>query len=1765
MPPPKTTPKKKLKKRARSSATTRQTGGTGFDFEDRTAAWLMIRLLMGEELPGVGTGGHTIQSQTGALKWRIDDLLVTAGSDPDVRHIALSCKGNVQVSANGMPADFVKSAWEQWRATDSPMQRKTDVLALVTQGHHKTFTPRWSDILTWCRSSGQELAIARIGDLATHTKIFESVKAPEGNIVATDEETVELIRHLEVLPLDFQLEPSSCREDAIGKCRMLLRSGDREEAERVWDDLVEMARNTRVGAGTLALDVVWGKLRTAYDLKSRPNYEGSWHALDALTDDYRAQIETTLPFGITIDRRNDRARIAESVQKQTISVVFGASGSGKSALVKATLDELLANYRQVWLEPEHAEKANSEFHQPALGLGHPLIEILRASATPNNVLVIDSAEKLRTEALPGIKLLIERLVPAAASASEWPWRVVIVSQTEGWRDRLHSNICRPVQRPVGVEAVRPDDVKTVLRAREDLRWLVTRDDVVAALTNLKALGWAIQASTAFQEGTAELTSPAAIADRIWRNWTDGKARNQSLLIRLAQRDAEFERSFRLSEFSPEDLATFDSRPVQLPLRKNSYNRIEFEHDLAADWARFQCLKEVSDDVHQWASLASNPLWGGALRLFGQLLLREYSSSGNDWDHAFSALEEIGEKLAADVLLDALCLDPLASQFLDERTELLFANDGKLLKRLLRRFLHIATVPSVPEQARSLDPALALHLEAKYRTPIYGLWPSIAGFLHVHIERVADYVAPTVAEVCEVWLTTTPVELGDGIQMPWRKEFAEIALATARALQVNLGQRVVYLGDGESQIYSAAFAGAQDLPDQVATWALEMAQRLPQSEDVSRKVADAKANAAAEHAERMRTDHEFRARQQGLAQRRASGPMVFPAARKLPPWPMGPENSVERDFQVVVLHTTAMAPLMHRRPEQAAEIVLAALIEGNPTEDYSETMRFEKLGLEHDGADSYPTAFWKSPFFRFLHIKPDVALTSLLRLVNFASERWVDECERGGNRKAPRAILTFLDGSMKSYVGGPRVFEWAHTNSTLNGQLYCALNALERWLTLEIDRRADVKPYLERILSEGSSLAFVGLLVNIAKYHPELLRDTLLPLLSSADVYRLDEHCMKHAGFKFHAFSWSNAGEVIFNIARDWANAPYRQRSLVQVVSELIPAEKAIGSFLKARMADWNKPDERKEAIEHDILCAQLDEENYHLQRDPATGEETFRFDLPEAVKKAVTDFEMDNVPALQRLMLANQCEQVLSGQAELADTAMPILAQILCDAGAEDDLYDEGRAALNKQAVAATLVANAKKWLEANPEVEQAAKIELRAAANSISGSIDELRRPRFTTSDQRLQFTAYGVFHLWLRSGNEASEWERAVLRTLTSGDDRAVRALGSLAHRHRTELGPRWWRLLELAVLWSALSMFGPRSGDPADIGLRWQRWVEWLRSREVSSVLRDPTSVDLLSVWQRLRRLERGRWRRMSEHVPNGLMHIPDKPTSYGLDTGFLNSFLAWLLADDSRPKGHELEISRQILVRLWSYEVAYWSDKPDERGEFRVPYEFGYNVARKLAYFAAQAPTDQASEIWRGVLGLGPSAHYLVEHFLNSWFLQLHHGCDPAGFCSQWRDMVRFGLDAKWNKDGNWFDEQKILHKLLGFGSEPFLVKLPDATMTIFGMRDLYHDWAQANLQRDERNVAAFSHFLASGLGAGLRIDGLKWLATSFKGATREHYWRDRGDTADALVNLLDTMLREDASVIRDQVVRESLLAVTALLVAKQVPKALALQERIKNLR
>ena len=72
----------------------------------------------------------------------------------------------------------------------------------------------------------------------------------------------------------------------------------------------------------------------------------------------------------------------------------------------------------------------------------------------------------------------------------------------------------------------------------------------------------------------------------------------------------------------------------------------------------------------------------------------------------------------------------------------------------------------------------------------------------------------------------------------------------------------------------------------------MAQRRPWHTDVVKLIVDYHNQKAKENRERLQTDPEYRARQKRLVDL----PTSIPSAKKLPPWPLGPKERVERHFR-----------------------------------------------------------------------------------------------------------------------------------------------------------------------------------------------------------------------------------------------------------------------------------------------------------------------------------------------------------------------------------------------------------------------------------------------------------------------------------------------------------------------------------------------------------------------------------------------------------------------------------------------------------------------------------------------------------------------------------------------------------------------------------------------------------------------------------------------------------------------------------------------------
>jgi hypothetical protein len=322
----KTRRSKSKKKLRTSAATTRSRAGPGFAFEDQIGAYLLLHMLMGEALPGTEDAiGSRLQTQTKELGWSIDDLLATSHPNAKAqRRVAVSCKSSTQVSAAGLPKDFVVAAWDQWcKRGKHRMKREQDCLVLATRSRHPAFQLLWADIKNW--SGNERLALARINGTTKHRTLFSHIKSPIKKLKrgVKDKELIAFIRHLEVLATDFDLANSHDLRKSVACCRNLLKDGTLTKGRELWLALVSTVRDARLGAGTIELEGLIQDLSRQFPLEDHPSYASSWLALDANTMAYKKTTETRLPNNFAIDRNTEIAAAAAVISHNAVSVFYG--------------------------------------------------------------------------------------------------------------------------------------------------------------------------------------------------------------------------------------------------------------------------------------------------------------------------------------------------------------------------------------------------------------------------------------------------------------------------------------------------------------------------------------------------------------------------------------------------------------------------------------------------------------------------------------------------------------------------------------------------------------------------------------------------------------------------------------------------------------------------------------------------------------------------------------------------------------------------------------------------------------------------------------------------------------------------------------------------------------------------------------------------------------------------------------------------------------------------------------------------------------------------------------------------------------------------------------------------------------------------------------------------------------------------------------------------------------------------------------------------
>jgi hypothetical protein len=828
------------------------------------------------------------------------------------------------------------------------------------------------------------------------------------------------------------------------------------------------------------------------------------------------------------------------------------------------------------------------------------------------------------------------------------------------------------------------------------------------------------------------------------------------------------------------------------------------------------------------------------------------------------------------------------------------------------------------------------------------------------------------------------------------------------------------------------------------------------------------------------------------------------------------NRVDRQRLRRALLDADLAPVIRADPPAAAELVRRTVID-------HET-RPRRLGLEEGGLGITEAPRWRAavpergPFLALLIIDSETGIECIVDLAEYATEQWAENARQDeivdpnpfAPDRDPDIFEALMNGEAIELIGDASVLHWHRNDGHAPTVLACALMALESFLYRRIDAAEDIDGMLERLL-RSRSLAIWGLLADVARYQPALLRDRLAPLISSAALLVDDK------GYALRGHTHLGLIGLSDRAYRDrlnkWNAMPHRKLPLSLLLMRDVLGEKNLVGELTAARELWRTRD--GERWKH--LLAQTDPAN-HVASEREDGAIVFDYVAPAYLQAEVAETDQELFDSGFWLTLPYRLREWIDRRSQPSNQEVELFwkeAQTrLAEQPADDEILSSGvrNRADVECGLAALFVLCAQNWLRVNPDAEQWCRRVLLAPFENPPPAF-AFDHPTESSTERWDSFCADAVPALWAEQTDDP-ELRSAITRLanhpryLTVRQTmRAVATYPSLAEgmeqlEHLTLHFARYraWRQERSHRERSAELDFGPAPTvtDMPDV----ESPTRQALAQFVAGSLSPPPS---LSAW--------------IDDTPVGMVGPAMGPRARAfskIDPGYLiaaRTYLPETLAGDKETAAHIRGV--EFAADLAQLLVTGLAEDPDPDGPWQEE-EDAYELLSEVILALSAA---DARRVWRPILELGNDAERWVERFLSALWLQaLSREAMPSTFPIVVKEMILFAGEAgSWKKP-----HPDIAATLVDLNSYGFDL-IHDRHPTL--VAELLPEWADwvRPLLGSSRYARAFARFLR-GVGADpVRADGLTWLAE------REREGRDPdADLDNVIAELLVTIsIREPA--------------------------------------
>jgi DNA replication protein DnaC len=1746
-------------------ATPKESAGGGFTFEDKVSASFLLKMLAGE-YPLKPEDGQIeeVRFQKRVDGWYLDDLVLLLRRPDDSEYtLAVSAKSNTQITKSGFPPDFRDAVWEQrCHLGTQKFDLTSDYLSLATSIIDPKVKTAWDKLLrkaVEADASGfdKRLKPSKYSDKIEQA-IFESLSCPTKiGLTKTPADTTVLLKRLRHFQYDFESNPSDDENNCTRRCVQLLRDGGQQQAISLWTELKIFARELATAGGDLKRTELANRLRRRqFSLIEFPNYVSDWGKISS-------------DFKVRIERVRDRlARKVELIRElsefpkreQTITALVGASGSGKTVLAKQLATKAAGDGHVVWLTAADLNKTSISEQFAALGLAYSFLELVEQSIGKAGLIVIDSVERLDQNGLSNLTVLLRR---STSNTNSTAWSFVFTCINDSW-ERTLSALKREYSAELNV-AVQTVEFRfdrhhdQIAEAFPTISKMLLRPHLAGVFSNLKMLDLVVSNAREAIQNTPWV-GETDILEWYWtqhiQNGGDGTARSR-FLQKLARTEAE-----RFLTAVP--VGDFDNSECQLSqgliadqVIFNRDERFGFEHDLFGDWSRARYLLSQQEEIVRLAKEYSvNPCWHRAIRLFGLRLL-ENGSRVEQWTQLIAQLSPDNQpNVQSDLVLDSVALAGNAEALLRQVWPTLMATGGKLLRRLLTRFLHIATLPNPLYASETRFAALP-------RIPLSPYWLPMLRILFEKRAEALPNATNQITEIADLWLRSSRDNL------PLRAESGHLLLDAAQYIIEEIRLQNWQVDSNLcTSVFSRFLIAATVFPDKVSELALALVERRDNSLFASDK------EVLSEESQEVPDEDGF-------------ANIFDPRGPLADPWPDGPLRNVNQCVHNGFLSDTD--PLQHLfavRPDVGKEVLLALLI-FEPLPQFRESFGGIRDEFLHVATkrDWCPPMYFRGPFLSFLLANREKGVETIVALLNFVTDRWI-----GYRDKPPLSIRISVGAENYEFFGSSDAYFWYRDSVHSPNVVVPALMALERWFYWCLENEETIAPVIQQILSTSRSTSLLGVLAAVGRKSPMLFNDELRALVPVWQLQDWEEN------YKFQQLEslqgtammmWSRWGESLFNLVQEWHTLDHRKITIGEVLLQQFFNNADARLILIGAQRQWAEELENlggsADAGFLEKIVIQFAESNWQMRK--VENDIAVVFEEPEERKQRLAEVRIANDKHIEVLSFPMYCRKMIDEKKVLAPSELESfwarLKVIADDAEQARNRGDRPEDAI--MGGIAVLELLHQEWIEADPEREEwCGEQFLKILENPPA-------RPQFHIAESTFN-CHWDNFAAMLIPSILAAAPNLEVYRSLCAEfalrfNYSVIKDLMASAFELRETLGDDFRRLQHLILVSSGIrnvdiETHGGNSfwGCPDikfNIVTSYKKLINQFTKASLSAdipslcEIAEEATDTIVKMVQQQHKVSNGK-RRTVKGEASIARQIK---RSYGFEPMQLQAGFCWLkkTIDVNDPSKQAESIStlanllHGILRPLGGIDEAL-SDCDDNNAFFSFPHQQSTWIFQLIAEVIpkyAQACSTQ--QLWEPILSYGLERVHWVESFISDWFIYglRVEGCEDAFFL-EWKAMIAFA----WTKD-NWRRTQVRNHQtndelfryLMGLGNFGY-VCFEDVKFRkhVASMKPEFQKWTDEFFPHPEA-ISAYALFLTYPSTIDYLREGIHKLA-EVSNQFKDWYWSDSYQLEYALLKLLEHDWQNNTRLILSDVkVRQRFATLLKSMTDRQVPQALELQDRM----